>query len=546
MMHRIRPPLVAGLVLLVAAAQGGGATPACAEDAAAPAPSATVDPRAPLQPPDGRWLRDAEGNDYFALKVRQPKGSYEWANADKTRARTAHGVEVEVLAHDDDSLTVKIYRTDQDAAPAPPPGPTKADLERVAATYATSVQTGKGARLKPLDTGLPQRGQWRNGFATADVDGDGHLDIIFGPARKSRRGPVIFRGDGAGSWTVWQDARFPNLPFDYGDAAAGDLNGDGKVDVVLASHLRGITAMLGDGKGGFTEWSRGIEFGLPGGKDAKPGFTSRAITLADWNRDGRPDVIAIGEGPQLMGAGKRTEIERGSRGITVYLNGGDGSWTKRSQLGSGSFGNTLAVADVNGDGLLDIVAGSERRGFRGILNLGQPDGSWRETVIEELRPDAIQRAVAVADFNRDGKNDIAVGYLSGELDVDRRGLDVLLNRGDGWQRETLLADPGRDGINAVTAGDFDGDGNPDLAALDQLGVLQLFLGDGKGGFTRAPLAQPAINEQCAGYGLAGVKVAAGSADDIVASFADESDDILAGGPSCPSQGSLRSWKPGFD
>jgi hypothetical protein len=318
------------------------------------------------------------------------------------------------------------------------------------------------------------------------------------------------------------------------------------VDVVLASHLRGIVAMLGDGKGGFTEWSRGIEFGLPGGKDAAPGFTSRAITLADWNGDGRPDVIGIGEGPQLMAAARKTDVQPGSRGITIYLNGGDGSWTKRSQAGTGSFGSTLAVADVDGDGRLDVVAGSERRGFRGILNLGQADGSWRETVIDELRPDAINRAVAVADFDRDGKSDIVVGYVSSELGVDRRGVDLLLNRGGSWQRKPLLADESRDGINTVAAGDVNGDGKADLAALDQTGALFLFLGDGTGGFTRQPLGQPAIGEKCAGYGLAAVKITGGTADDIVASFADESDDVLSGGPSCPSQGSLRAWRPGFD
>jgi hypothetical protein len=377
------------------------------------------------------------------------------------------------------------------------------------------------------------------------VDGDGHLDIVFGPARKSRRAPVVFRGDGAGRWTVWQEARFPNLPYDYGDAAAGDLNGDGKVDVVLASHLRGIVALLGDGKGTFTEWSKGIEFAMPGG-NAKPAFTSRAIELADWNRDGRLDVVAIGEGPVLMAGARRAEVGGGSRGITIYLNGGDGTWSKRTQVGSGSFGNTLAVADVNGDGLLDVVASSERRGFRGILNLGRADGSWQETEIAELRPDGLMEAVATADFDRDGKLDIAVGYVNAELGIDRRGIDVLLNRGATWQRVTLLAEESRDRVNALATGDLNGDGNADLLGVDDSGDVHVFTGDGRGGFARQGLAQPALSEKCAGYGLATAKITGRSADDIVASFADESDDLLAGGPGCPSQGSLKSFTPRFD
>jgi hypothetical protein len=541
-----RSPLVASFWIAALACSPCWNGPlAQAADAPAPAATAAPDLLAHLQPPDGKWLRDAEGNEYFGMKVPQPEGSYEWVDAAKTRARTRHGVELEVLDHDADTLTIKIYRTDDEPLPAPR-GPTPADLERVAGTYVADATAGKGVQLTPVEAGLPQRGQWRNGFALADVDGDGHLDITFAPPRKSRRPPVVIRGDGKGAWTVWQEARFPALPFDYGDAAVGDLNGDGKADVVLASHLRGIVATVGDGKGGFTEWSKGIEFSLPGSPDQKPAFTSRAIELADWNRDGRVDVVAVGEGPQLMAAGKRTAVDRGSRGITVYLNGGDGSWQKRTQLGSGSFGNTLAVADVNGDGLLDIVAGSERRGFRGILNLGQPDGSWRETEVAELRPDAITRAVAVADFDGDGKNDLAVGYVSAELGVERRGIDVLLARDGRWQRRTLLAEDGRGGINAVATGDLDGDGRADVAALDDTGALHVFRGDGGGGFRREPLAAPALAERCAGYGLRLGGVAGGRGDDVVASFADEDDALLGGGPVCRSQGSIHAWRTSFD
>jgi len=541
-MHAIRGSLVVASFTFLLGATGVGAVATAADT---PQATATPDPLAPLVPPDGRWLRDAEGQEYFGMKVPQPPGSYEWIDEKKTRARTRNGVEVEVLDHDADSLTIKIYRTD-DEPPAAPRGPSPADLERVARSYVPDATQGRGVKLAALDTGLPQRGQWRNGFALADVDGDGHLDITFAPARKSRMTPVILRGDGKGAWTVWQEARFPSLPFDYGDAAVGDLNGDGKADVVLASHLRGIVATVGDGKGGFTEWSKGLEFSLPGAKDATPAFTSRAIELADWNRDGRLDVVAVGEGPQLMAAGKRTEVERGSRGITVYVNGGDGSWQKRTERGSGSFGNTLAVADVNGDGLLDIVAGSERRGFRGIVNLGKPDGGWQETEVAEVRPDAIPRAVAVADFDRDGKNDLAVGYVSAELGVERRGVDVLLARDGTWQRRTLLAEEGRVGINALATGDLDGDGSPDVVALDEDGALHVFRGDGEGGFRRDPLAAPALAERCAGYGLQLGKVTGGKNDDLVASFADEDGTLLSGGPACRSQGAIRAFAPTFD
>lgn len=501
-----------------------------------------------LTPPDGKWLRDEGGQEYFAKRLELTPGSYLWMNPEQTRARVQHGLEVEVLAHDEQSLTIKVYRADdQTPGPAQVAAPSPDELERVARTYQPTAEVGDELRLIAIDEGLPQRGQWRNGFDVADVDGDGHLDIVFGPPRKSRRGPVVFRGDGAGRWAAWQEARFPALPFDYGDAAVGDLNGDDHADIVLASHLRGIVATVGDGRGNFSAWSDGIEFSLPGKDDAAPAFSSRAITLADWNRDGRPDVIALGEGPRLTIAASRTGVEQGSRGIVVYLNDGDGTWTKRGQRGSGSFGSSLAVADVDGDGLLDIVAGSERRGFRGILNLGQADGSWREVEIAELRPDAIVRAVAVADFDRDGRNDLAVGYLSTELGVDRRGIDVLLARGGSWQRLPLLADESGEAIGALATGDLDVDGSIDLAAVDEAGKLYVFHGRSDGGFAHARLQQPALAETCAGYGLRLSSVDGAPGDDLVASFADEDDgNPLSGTLPCPSQGSLRVWRAAPD
>jgi hypothetical protein len=544
-MFRMRRCELAGvLALLVACALTAGSATSFAAVVKPTRPA--TDTMAPPQPPDGKWLRDAEGREYFAQKIDLPAGSpLLWLDAEKTRARIAHGLEVEVLAHDEQTLTIKVYRVD-DAAPARTAlaPPTEKEKRAVADSYRVVATRGRRLKLTAIDDGLPTRGQWRNGFAVADVDGDGNDDIVFGPPRKSRRPPVVFRSDGAGHWTVWP-TRFPSLPFDYGDAAVGDLNGDGHADVVLASHLRGIVAMIGDGKGVFEAWSKGIDFGLPGDKAATASFTSRAITIADWNRDGRPDVIALGEGPQFAIAPGSTAVQRGSRGIAIYLNGGDGSWTKVAEPGSGSFGSTLAVADVNGDGLLDVVTGSERRGFKSLLNLGQPDGRWRETEIAELRPDAIFRAVAVGDFDRDGKPDIAVGFLAYQLGVERRGIDVLLARDGGWERKTLLAEESQVGIGALATGDVDGDGALDLIAVDAEGKLSVFRGDGRGGFASAPVDLPAVKEKCAGFDVHVAKSRARSIPAIIASFADEGEVGPTGGaPACPSQGSVRAWRAG--
>lgn len=528
------------------------ATPAASSAvtaAASPVVARGVDPIAPPQPPDGQWLTDEHGDQYFGQRIEMPPGAYVWLDEAKTRARLRHGIEVEVLDHDDKSLTIKIYRTDDD--PPPPPRavvPSADELGAVAATYLPQASAGPSVRLEPIDDGLPTRGQWRNGFDVADLNGDGKLDIAFGPPRKARRGPALFLNDGDGRWSAWSDARFPDLPFDYGDAAVGDLNGDGKQDLVLASHLRGIVAMLGDGKGTFTAWTDGIEFALPGNTATPATFTSRAITLADWNDDGRLDVIGLGEGPRLQIAPGKTSVGTGPRGIAVYLNEGDGTWTKRQQSASGNFGSSLAVADLTGDGRLDILTGTDRRGFRGLLNVGQPDNGWRETDLPELRPDALVRSVAVADFDGDGRNDIVLGYLSSELGIDRRGIDVLLARdGGSWQRKTLLADETAIAVGALATGDVNADGAADVAAADDEGALHLFLGDGRGGFARGALEAPQPGGTCKAYSVRLAPLDATPGDDIVVAFADEDDgDALTGSAPCPSQGSLKAFRVNAD
>ena len=89
-------------------------------------------------------------------------------------------------------------------------GPDAGDLERIAASYRSDTPETDRLRFVPFGEGLPQSGQWRDGFAVADMNGDGHLDIVHGPPRKSFGTPVIFLGNGKGSWRRWQEASWEN------------------------------------------------------------------------------------------------------------------------------------------------------------------------------------------------------------------------------------------------------------------------------------------------------------------------------------------------
>ncbi len=509
----------------------------------APSPTSAL-PTNPsgLEPPDGKWLVDELGREYFPLEVPRVEGGYSWDGEDHKRVRLAYGVPFDVASYDDEKIFVKIYRPVER-----PPRPARVEItpEELEAAYRVEVRVGDRLSFVPFGAGLPLAGQWRQGFDIEDINGDGHPDIVHGPARKTGSRPSLFLGDGKGNWQRWQ-AVFPGVPFDYGDAAAGDLDGDGHLDIVLASHLRGISALLGDGTGSFRLWSDGIDFEVQPPPDAtRPAFSSREVEILDWNRDGRPDILALGEGPRLAlarGAGNAS-FAGGSRGAVVYLNQGNGTWIKTGGAKDTKviFSDELAVADFNGDGIQDFATGSGVQGAKTLLNLGKADGTWETVALGDLRPRAIFHGVAAGDFDRDGRADLAVGYQTIEGGVWRTGVDALFSRPDGtWQRVALGNEKSQHGIYGLGSGDLNGDGALDLVALTGGGQGWVFLGDGRGAFVREQ-GEEIADPGCSGYHVELADLDGDGTAEVVAGFAGEGNSLL-GPEACPSQGSLRAWK----
>lgn len=505
----------------------------------------------PLEPPDGKWLTDEFGRKYFVHKIAKVPQSWAWIEEGK-KVQLIRGLQFDVVSYDDTSFDVKIYGTDAkmaaDIEESLKPRVTPEALAELAATFKVAVAPSDRLRFSPYSQGLPQRGQWRNGFVVADINEDGKLDIVHGPPRKGGSRPAIFLGDGKGSWRPWSEASFPAIPFDYGDVAVADFNGDHHLDLVIASHLRGITVLVGDGKGRFSAWSQGVDF--EAGDQDSPIFSSRAIEAVDWNGDGRIDVLAWGEGPRLAAARVQSgggSFSSGSRGAVVYLNQGNGTWQKvAGSVKDRSYGDSMAVADFNQDGRPDFVAASALTGNRTILFLNQEDGSWKGVAIDQLRTQATFRGVAAGDFNRDGRPDLAVGYASNELGVARTGLDVLLAQADGsWERQALGVEETRNGIWALAAGDLDGDGAVDLTAITGAGEAWVFLGDGKGGFTREQSPELGAAEAgCTGYHAALTDLDGDGTAELIAEYAGEATVSPMGTliDNCKTGGSLRAWK----
>jgi hypothetical protein len=284
----------------------------------------------------------------------------------------------------------------------------------------------------------------------ADFTGDGILDVAYIDGGQ----PQVLLGKG--------DGTFSPGPASSGfgpsnvSIAAGDLNGDGKVDIVVGSVE--VQVGFGNGDGTFQ----------PGPVLTDMGAYS--ITIADVNGDGLPDILLSSPS-----------------GLLVFLNQGSGAFGPYNTLLPGSTVYATAVGDVNGDGIVDIVAGT---GKGAQVLLGAGGGSFQNGQTLQLQNSA--GSLVLADVNGDGKLDLAATAGSPLLDPSWSKVSVLLGNGDGtFSAHANVSIP--EGAYGVQVGDINGDGRPDLAIL-QNGNYPVSVAFNLGGGTFArPISYPAAS-----------------------------------------------------
>ena len=268
-------------------------------------------------------------------------------------------------------------------------------------------------------------------------------------------GPLALIGGAAGAGGV--DPSFaPGAVIPQQLLAVADLNGDGKPDLAVASASNDVRVLLGNGAGVFRA-ARGA-VSVDGG--------AHSGVSADFDGDGRPDLAVAT-----------------SRTITVLLGDGAGGFHLAPSSPIAASGTELAAADLNGDGKTDLVLPTRANG-RNTLTILLGDGSGRFAPTPGSPLEVPGRdgwsSVAVADFNRDGKPDLAGG------DTESKQISILLGDGAGGFRAAATARVGT-GPRALVAADFNGDRNLDLAvASTYAGTVTILLGDGAGSFRAAP------------------------------------------------------------
>ena len=506
-------------------------------------------------PADGRWYETEDGRRYFLQPMplkqngRATEGWFwRWADDKEGQVvRIRYGLEFEVESQDDENLYLRFYELEERKGPTPrKKGFTLQEKEAAAATFEVPWEEVDRLVLEQVDAGLPTTGQWRQGFVVVDMDADGHLDIVHGPARKATPLPNVFLGDGNGTFRFWNEARYGRFPYDYGDVAVADFNSDGHHDLALGMHLKGIAVLFGDGKGNFALSSEGIGREIPGAGGAAQTFSSRAIDVVDWNKDGLLDVLALGEGAKGMGRIQEGDAPdtKSARGVLVFLNDGDGTWTETVAAADSIFGNDVAVADFDLDGHLDFFVGSGQLGRIDLLFLGQEDGTTTSTVVEPLRPAAIIRGVAAEDLDRDGRPDLVLAYQARDAGQWYSGLDLLWNDPEGWVRSPLSAVRGMVGAYDAAVGDLDGDGNLDVVGTTGDGTIWTLLGLGERRFLfeQTPeLGSRAPN--CHAYATELADLDADGLDEIVITFAGEGSYAMGTPfPGCDDGGSMEVWE----
>jgi len=247
--------------------------------------------------------------------------------------------------------------------------------------------------------------------AIADFNGDGHLDIAlptFGLLNLAGSWSLLL-GKGDGSFQT--PAPLPFVGLIPTSLAAGDFNGDGKPDLV-AGYFSGSSFLefaVGNGDGTFRATSSII----------LPVSAGSLILVADVNGDGNLDLVFAGSSLLTNFQELSNYGFLGASAVAVFLGNGKGGFTMSFNALEGTYMSGAALANVLGTGSLDLIETTIQGNFfsgaipTGAIEVrpGNGDGTFGDPIILPFLDSTVPTDIAVADFNGDGRPDIAVASL---------------------------------------------------------------------------------------------------------------------------------------
>lgn len=302
-------------------------------------------------------------------------------------------------------------------------------------------------------------------YAVADFTGDGKPDLLEVAANASATATQfsVFPASGDGTFqlaTKVSQLSNPSAPQYMAAVAAGDVNGDGKSDMVFAwagqfGATPTISVALGNGDGTFQTQH---DYSIPNTIIAGGFNVANGMVLADVNGDKKQDIVFLTATSAAPGPDST---------LYVMLNNGDGTFQAPQKIDAQPYMSYLAAADLNGDRMADIAVNVESSlnsgggtvNGSGLVYLAKGAGAFQPAVTVNPGSPSPQ-AVAIADMNGDGKLDLAfAGTISSSAETGN--VTVLPGNGDGTF-QTGVSTASQAHPTGIAIGDINQDGKPDI------------------------------------------------------------------------------------
>jgi hypothetical protein len=325
-------------------------------------------------------------------------------------------------------------------------------------------------RFEELSDGLPKSGMWRQNFALGDLDGSGRPQIVATPARLTASELRVFKlgKDEDGKWR-W---RSPKLEFEnpenigayYGGVALGDLDGDGRLDIVFGGHGSGPAVAYNQGGFKFRIESRGMPRRM----------STRALAVADVNGDGKLDILAISDTSEYIESGGHPRNENGyllGHDARLFLNEGSLFREVHSGLEKACFGYAVTLV-TPAEGAPFYASDCHYIGGRTTLFSYDRDSETFSYIGEGLMEQfALEAGVATGTYH--GYAAAYTSYFKRSPEgavkpIDGQGISIYYRKGDTMQRKRVVKTLQFDAASpAIAAGDLNGDGLDDVVWADE-------------------------------------------------------------------------------
>ncbi|MEX0610210.1 MAG: FG-GAP-like repeat-containing protein [Balneolaceae bacterium] len=367
------------------------------------------------------------------------------------------------------------------------------------------------------DSGQTLEGVNLSSVAFTDVEGDGDLDLLItGRNSSNLRISTLYLNDGNGGFS---DSGETLEGVAYSSVAFADVEGDGDPDLLItgynSSGQRISKLYLNDGNGGFSDSGETLE-----------GVLQSSVAFADVEGDGDPDLLITGENSSNQYVSK------------LYLNNGNGGFSDSGQTLEGVRYSSVAFADVEGDGDLDLLISGQNNAGSAVTNLYENEGGANTSNISitDITPNAAAPGSNVTIYGSqfsastsgntvrfDGTSANVVSASETKLvvtvpNIDPGFAEVSVTNENGTAAYagsfTVLnlkvlgfvnANAGLSGVRhgSSSFGDVDGDGDIDLLITGFNGsttTSTLYTNDGNGGFSDSGVALEGVHRSSSSFG----------------------------------------------